>query len=92
MIDGSVLNTLEDLFTMMKKKGNRVMHRSDTNHLRKMLRSLFFFIFTVIIINVDCTIPIGYIQNETCVSIQQVHVTLLINFFQQLKEIINQFK
>jgi hypothetical protein len=89
MIEGSILNTLEDLFRMMKKKGIRVMHRSDTNHLRKMLRSLFFFIFTVIIINVDCTIPIGYIQNETYVSIQQIHVTLTTNFSQQLKEIIN---
>jgi len=44
------------------------MHPSDTNCLIKIVRSVFFLIFTMIIINVNCTVPVGYIQNATYVS------------------------
>ncbi len=50
------------------EKRKRGTHRFHTNQLIKMLRSVFFFIFTAIIIEITCTISVGYIQNAKYVS------------------------
>jgi hypothetical protein len=50
------------------EKASTVTHQSIIYWLTKMIRSFFFLILVVIIIDVACTIPIGYIYNATYVS------------------------
>jgi hypothetical protein len=47
---------------------SEVIHCSDTNWLMKMIRSVFLTILTMIITNIDCSRPVGYIYNATCDS------------------------
>ncbi len=50
------------------KKRSKVTHQSRIKRSTKMLRSVFFLILVVIIIDVECTRRLGYIYNATYVS------------------------
>ena len=47
---------------------NTATDRSESIHLIKMTHLVFFFILTVDLVNIVCTVRIGHIYNATCIS------------------------